>query len=154
VSDKSALEVLGISFEEAREVDKKLSRKSKAKRDRRVCLCGHGVSKHTTYNGILVCKPSAMTCPCKKINPVLEAEDTRMFLRKTEGAGPMHALSRGIYACLEAGKKVEWIVALECDRCHATDKRVVPVPVTQNGFSADYATGFDALLCDECRLAV
>lgn len=154
MSDKNALELLGISFEEARDVDQKLSKKGKAKRDRRVCLCGHGVSKHTTFNGILVCKPSAMMCPCKKINPVLEAEDTRMFLRKTEGAGPMHALSRGLYACIEAGRKVEWIVPLQCDRCKSKDKRVVPAPVTQNGFSADYATGFDALLCDDCRLKV
>jgi len=152
VSD--ALAKLGMSLEEVREVDEKLTRKNKAKRDRRVCLCGHGVSKHTTFNGILVCKPSAMMCPCKRLRPVLEAEDTRMFLRKTEGAGAMHALSRGIYAALEAGRSVEWIVDLTCDKCNATDKRVVPVPVTQNGFLADYATGFDALLCDDCRVAV
>jgi hypothetical protein len=154
VSSENALEAMGISVEEAREVDKKLTRKSKTKRDRRVCVCGHAVSKHTTYNGILVCKPSAMMCPCKKITPVLEAEDTRMFLRKTEGAGPMHALTRGISACLEAGRQVEWIVSLQCARCGSSDKRVTPVPVTQNGYSADYATGFDALLCDDCRVAV
>jgi len=77
-----------------------------------------------------------------------------MFLRKTEGAGAMHALSRGLYACIEAGRKVEWVVDLACDKCGATDKRVVPVPVTQSGYLADYATGFDALLCDECRVSV
>lgn len=149
-----ALSKLGMSLDEVREVDEKLTKKNKIKRDRRVCLCGHAVSKHTTFNGILVCKPSAMMCPCKKIRPVLEADDTRMFLRKTEGAGAMHALSRGLYACIEAGRKVEWIVDLACDKCGATDKRVVPVPVTQNGFLADHATGFDALLCDDCRVAV
>lgn len=154
VSDKNALEMLGISLDEAREIDGKLTKKAKVKRDRRICLCGHGVSKHTTYNGILTCKPSAMMCPCKKVNPVLEADDTRVFMRKTEGAAAMHALSRGMYACLESGKEVRWIVDLHCDRCGSTDKRVVPVPVTQNGFAADYATGFDALLCDDCRLAV
>jgi len=76
-----------------------------------------------------------------------------MFLRKTEGAGAMHALSRGIYAAIEAGRSVEWIVDLVCDKCNAQGKRVVPVPVTQNGFISDYATGFDALLCDDCRVS-
>lgn len=154
-SNMNALEQIGISLDEAKEADDKLLEKSRrGNRDRRVCVCGHALTKHTTYAGILTCKPSAMLCPCKKIRPVLSAEDTRMFLRKTEGAGAMHALSRGMYASLSAGKDVQWIVPLECDRCKAKDKRVVPVPVTQSGFSADGPTGFDALLCDDCRVAV
>lgn len=150
-----ALAAMGLTPDEVAEADRKITAKTKAgNRDRRICVCGHAVSKHTTYSGILTCKPSALLCPCKKINPVLESSDTRVFLRKTEGAGAMHALSRGIYAAIQSGKDVKWIVDLKCDRCASTESNVVPVPVTQSGYSAEYATGFDALLCPSCRTSI
>lgn len=151
---KDALAMLGISLEEAREVDQALlERSKKGPRDRRVCICGHAMNKHSNYVGIVECKPTAMRCPCKKPRPVLEVEDTRLFLRKTEGAGAMHALARGMYASLSAGREVTWIVDLQCDKCGSTDKQVTPVPVTQSGYSSDEATGFDVLLCHDCRTA-
>ncbi len=155
--DKSldALEAMGLTFDEVEAADKAIVNKSKSGgRDKRICVCGHAVSKHTTYAGILTCKPSAMLCPCKKIHPVLTADDTRMFLRKTEGAGAMHALSRGIYACISAGKGVEWIIELACARCGKNDSKVVPVPVSASGRASDGPTGFDALLCSSCRTEV
>lgn len=150
-----ALAMMGLTVEEVQEADRKIIQKTKAGgRDRRICVCGHAVSKHTTYAGILDCKPSALRCPCKKIRPVLEVDDTRVFLRKTEGGGAMHALSRGIYSSIQAGKNVRWTIDLMCDRCGSTANNVVPVPVSQSGSSQDEATGFDALLCPSCRTEV
>jgi len=152
---KDALALMGLTFEEVQEADKKIVDKARAGgRDRRICVCGHAVSKHTTYAGILTCKPSALLCPCKLVRPVLTCSDTRVFLRKTEGAGAMHALARGIYASLHSGKDVNWIIELQCDRCGSTKNNVVPVPVTQSGTSSSEATGFDKLLCPECRMEI
>ena len=84
-TNPNALEAMGLTFEEVQEADRKIVEKAKAGgRDRRICVCGHALSKHTTYSGILTCKPSALLCPCKKIRPVLQCDDTRVFLRKTE----------------------------------------------------------------------
>ena len=157
MTDKNlnALAAMGLTPDEVAEADRKITEKTKAgNRDRRICVCGHAVSKHSNYAGVLTCKPSALLCPCKKVHPVLESSDTRVFLRKTEGAGAMHALSRGIYAAIQSGKDVKWIIDLKCDRCGSTEANVVPVPVTQSGYSADYATGFDALLCADCRTSI
>ena len=155
MSEKNALEMMGISIEEALEVDNKLTEQNRSrKKDSRICICGHAVVKHTVYGGVVACKPSALTCPCKKVRSVLEAEDTRYFLRKTAGSGAMHALSRGIINSIKTHKSVEWIIPLACDRCGRSENNVVPVPVTQSGYAADEATGFDALLCPECRMAV
>ena len=153
--DDDALKAMGLSFEEVAAADKKLVAKTKSGgRDRRICVCGHAMTKHTVYSGVVDCKPSALRCPCKKPRPVLEVDDTRVFLRKTEGAGAMHALSRGIYACISAGKGVEWIIELACARCGKNDSKVVPVPVSASGRASDGPTGFDALLCSSCRTEV
>jgi hypothetical protein len=150
---KDALDAMGISLEEAVEVDESL-RERPSVRDGRVCLCGHGMGRHSTTGGVVWCKPARMDCPCKKIRPVIEVEDTRPFLRKTAGGGMMHALVRGISAVALSGKPVTWLVDLKCDKCGAEGKStgVVPVPVTKNGIASDEATGYDALLCQKCRM--
>lgn len=146
------LEAMGLSIEEVLEVDQKLINDTKrGKRDRRICVCGHPMTRHTEYSGILSCKPTAMQCPCKKMRPVLEADDVRPFLRKTEGSGAMHALTRGIASAVSTSKKVEWIVDVVCDRCQSTNGGVVPAAVTQTGRLSPSATGFDVLLCGKCR---
>lgn len=146
---EDVLTAMGISVEEAAEADAAL-RERPASRDGRVCLCGHGVGRHTVTGGAVWCKPARMDCPCKKVRPVLEVDDARPFLRKTGGGGPMHALVRGVSALVASGKKAEWIVDLVCDKCSG-DQEVVPVPVTRNGIPVDEATGYDALLCSGCR---
>lgn len=156
VDPKEALEAMGISIEEAQEADKVARETSRRERERdiSVCLCGHGSARHIVVNGTVFCKPSRMECPCKKLRPVLECADTRKFLRRTSGGGALHALTLGILAHVQEGKRVEWIVDLKCDRCGKDDKNVVPVPVTQQGRAVGYATGYDALLCRECRTEV
>lgn len=154
--DDDAVEVLkamGLSLDEVRKADG-LVREKRHDRDQRVCLCGHAISRHTVTNGVVYCKPGRMECPCKKCRPVLEASDTRKFLRKTSGAGALHALSLGLLAHSETEKPVKWIIELKCDRCQKNDKNVVPVPVTQHGKAVSYATGYDALLCKECRMEI
>lgn len=151
-----ALQAMGISLEEiekADQVSRETPRREK-ERDTTICLCGHGSARHILVNGTVFCKPSRMECPCKKLRPVLKADDTRKFLRKTTGGGALHALSLGILAHVKENKSVSWIVDLKCDRCKKDDKNVVPVPVTQQGRAVGYATGYDALLCRECRAEV
>jgi hypothetical protein len=149
---KAALEAMGITLDEALEADEKVRDGAKTRdRDARICLCGHPIARHTIVNGVVYCKPSRMECPCKKTRPVLEADDTRKFLRRTSGSGAMHALSLGLVSLIQSGKSAKWIVDLVCDRCGAQDGNVVPAAVTQTGKPTSYATGFDALLCPTCR---
>lgn len=154
---EKALEAMGISLEDMEAAEKKLGDlgvRRYRNTDSRICLCGHGASRHTVINGVVYCKPARMECPCKKLRPVLEVDDTRKFLYRTNGAGPMHALSMGILASAREQKKVEWIADLVCDRCGEQTGSVVPVPVTQTGHATSYATGYDALLCPTCRTEV
>ena len=153
LKNEEILRAMGMSLEEAVKVDKELTEKNKKSRSRdsRVCLCGHGAGKHNVYAGILECKPTAMRCPCKKLRPVLETSDTRFFLRKTEGGGAMHALSRGVASAASSGQEVRWIEDIRCDSCGSTNPPIVPVPVSQQGNVRNEATGYDALLCASCR---
>ena len=148
-SAEEVLAAMGFSVEEAAEADEK--QKDRKTRDPRVCLCGHAINRHTTPAGVVVCRPSQMSCPCKNIRPVIEVEDTRLFLRKTNGPGLSHALTRGIGALGLAGKEVKWIVPLECDRCEEPEGRITAVPINNASKTiADRATGYDALLCEGC----
>lgn len=147
-----ALSALGLDLEEVLEADSDL-RTRPSKRDGRICACGHSMTKHKfdKFIGVHTCKPSKMDCPCKNPRPVLEAEDTRPFLRRTQGGGARHALSRGLAALVSSGKSAEWIIDLNCDGCKEASDVLVPVPVTKDGFASDEATGIDLLLCPTCR---
>ncbi len=149
-SAREALEAMGMSVDEVLMVDDVL-RTRPAVRDGRICLCGHSMTKHLVIDGIVSCKPSKMDCPCKNCRPVIDTEDTRPFLRRTQGAGPEHALSRGLAALAMRNKNAQWIIDLECDMCKQHSSQLIPVPVTQSGIAVDYATGYDALLCPSCR---
>lgn len=158
-SAEEALNALGLSIEDVQKAEDEMyealgSRRYRTTVDPRICLCGHPVGRHTVVGGITFCKPARMECPCKKCRPVIEVDDVRKFLRKTGGAGPLHALTLGIKSLAESGKKAKWIVDVSCDRCGATDTPVVPVPVTQRGIAASHPTGYDALLCEKCRTEI
>ena len=153
----SSLDVLasmGITIEDIDQADAELIEKKKHAIDRQVCACGHAMSRHTIVHGITYCKPARMECPCKKPRAVIETSDTRLFIRKTDGAGPAHALIRGLRAAIEKNKETRWCVEHVCDRCGKDHPNIVPVPVTQGGHAVSYATGYDALLCPNCRLDV
>jgi hypothetical protein len=144
---RQALEAMGLSMDKVLETDNALKQRSTV-RDSRICICGHGISKHDkdTY----MCKPSKMDCPCRTPRPIIDVQDTRVFLRRTQGGGELHALARGMAALGALGKTFEWLVELKCDRCKA-EAMVAPVPVTATGFATTYATPYNALLCRECR---
>lgn len=154
VSAKDALAMMGLTPEDIDEADADLIEKKKHAVDRQICACGHPLSRHTIVHGAVFCKPARMECPCKHARPVIETNDTRMFIRKTDGAGSAHALSRGIRAAVEKDKSVAWIVDLVCDRCKKANPSIVPVPVTQSGHAMSEPTGYDALLCPDCRVEV
>lgn len=121
------------------------------RKDGRICLCGHSNGRHSWVNGILSCQAAKQYCPCKSLRLVVECSNTRPFLRKTSGPGPLHALSQGIASAIKAGYEITWLVPMECDKCHKTGP-VSPIPVSQRGVIMDEATGYDALLCRDCRV--
>jgi hypothetical protein len=150
---KNPFDFLDFTLEEGQEANEQLA-KSRIGRDKRVCVCGHPMSRHSLNpRGAVVCKPTAMYCPCKEKRAVLEVEDCRDFLFKTAGSAKFHALGRGITASVEKGHEITWIIDIRCDRC-GEEKPIVPVAVSQNGMTRDEATGYDALLCRECRQQV
>ena len=155
---KTALEALaqiGMTVEELREAEEELAKVgSKRDRDSRICVCGHRMSAHTVIGGAGFCRPTKMECPCKTPRPVIEAADTRCFNYKTSGSGGLHALARGMLACVERGKSFRWTIPLVCDRCKKEAERLIPCAVSQRGQSMSAATGYDALLCEDCRREV
>ena len=148
-SGAEGFEFLDIDYNDVAEAEKEIG-KGDGGRDKRICVCGHPVGRHSNASGIVYCKPSRMECPCKDIRPVIRVADVRSFLRKTEGSGALHALGRGLKAAVDAKQKVEWLIEQRCDRCKEPGK-VGPVAVTQRGVIVQSATGFDALLCAKCR---
>jgi hypothetical protein len=82
---------------------------------------------------------------------VLNATDTRPFLRKTSGGDGFHALIQGILAAEERGIEVEWLEDLKCDKCGALDVPVTVVTVDANGFELTESKGYDIFVCSDCR---
>lgn len=115
-----------------------------------ICICGHPVGRHVESAGLSMCSAGKSSCPCKTVRTVVKVENARIFLRRTKGGGALHALSQGLLAAYKADQKIEWLVEQKCDLC-GEDKSVSPVPVTQRGIIVSEATGYDKLLCQECR---
>lgn len=125
-----------------------------ATRGKPICICGHPHGRHEWLEnlGQNVCNANKQNCKCQKLRLVMEAEYARVFLRKTTGPGPLHALAQGVRELEKLGKKVEWIVDIACDRCGKAGQ-VSPCPVNQRGSVMYEDTGLNALLCADCRLA-
>ena len=149
-SAKDALAALGIDPTEAIAIE--MSRTKKPVRDNRVCICGHAVARHKVdeYSGLMECKPSRLHCPCTNVRPVLEVEDTRLFLRGTSGPKNEHALVRGMTALAMSGKEAKWIEPPKCDRCDTAQGPIVPVPISKSNKVAYEATPLNAMLCETC----
>ncbi len=147
----SALSALGLTSEQVTNVDRQLRDRPEA-RDPRVCICGHSFSRHYMAGGVSICKPSKMKCKCTYPMYVLETNDTRAFLRKTSGSGAFHALSRGIAATENHGKKIKWLipVPIECFECGSTTG-VTITPVSENKIPIEVESSRNAFLCISCR---
>lgn len=157
----SAFDVLrsmGIDPEEA--IAEAEEREAAPKTDKRICSCGHAISRHYEADlggdrGIRVeCSAQKGNCSCKSIDPVLTVEDKRLFLRKTEGPFGGHALTQGIVASAKVGVGVEWIPdAFVCASCGTKEGPLSMTPVYPVVFNvADYDTGVNHLLCGTCLL--
>lgn len=138
-------------------------------RDDRICACGHGASRHdmVSYGGERhECKPTRMYCHCRKFKPVLRAQDTRVFVCRSDGSMALHALQKGIAQSIKKGKSIEWIdEACACARCGRIGTQEVPVKpmlalsgrgilisdIQQSQW--DYGDSFeDVLICTECYI--
>jgi hypothetical protein len=152
-SANSAIEILGVSTEDAIKADRRITKAGT--RDPRVCICGHAVNRHVEQDGVQRCFPSRMTCVCQGIRPVLEVSDTRVFLRKSTGPGVDHALLRGLSALAIKGGEASWIEEPICELCgvDTTTEQIVPVPFTIAGavcYDDTQLSGKHALLCRPC----
>lgn len=144
---------MGIDPDEAIRIDQEIT--NRPRNDKRICLCGHSVARHDMSLERPTCVVGKQFCPCRKVQPVLVVEDTRPFIRKTDGASVLHALTRGIAAASSKGHAMEKIEeAWVCHRCgtSGSEVRISPVPVSANGLAMQVATGYDAFLCDDCRI--
>jgi hypothetical protein len=148
MTEKDPFSYVDFTFEEVEEAEKNLV--PGRDRDGRICVCGHPITRHTLVAGLVFCKPTRMECPCKEQRVVLRTSDTRSFLRKTEGQGPLHALGRGLKKAIADGREVEWLIDMKCDRC-GVDGPIAPVAVSQRGVAMEEPTGYDKLLCKQCR---
>jgi hypothetical protein len=128
--------------------------------DRRICSCGHAMSRHK-YNPFLnrhFCKPGAYSCPCLVQRPVMEVPNTKFFMRKSFGSGTKHALAMGYAASKEAlgddfTENVKWLIPKACEVCGA-ETAYYPVRVTPTGevlLNSDEDQGVTAFLCPSCR---
>jgi hypothetical protein len=140
--------------------------------DRRICICGHSVDRHKDPNtpwpytpilktlnpdGEFICQPNAMTCNCKKCIPVLKVSNPKYFLKKTDGAGELHALTRGILGLSKVeGHNMEWLIEPQCRLCGCSGKEhgIVPAAFTMNGNikKGQGSDGYDAFVCYNCRI--
>lgn len=130
-------------------------------RDKRVCICGHSAGAHAEFSrddsrrreaeaGLVTCKPSRLSCPCKKFVPVLIAENVRKFMRKTAGGGKLHALGLGLAETVASGLAVEWLDAGKvCWKC-GTGEGIRPVALEANGIQVDRPSAYNAMLCAQC----
>lgn len=153
----------GITPEESEEAERQIAER-KNKRDKRICACGHAAKSHSSestseHHQFLVaagrggCRPSKIVCPCIKFVPVIEASDVRRFIFKTNGPGPMHALSRGIKAATDAEIDLNWVEGARCGKCHspATDVALYPMALTIEGKESEVATPVNVIFCGKCR---
>lgn len=157
------LENWGITPEESREAERKLA-EEKATRDKRICTCGHPAKAHSSesnsdHHKFLIaagrggCRPSKIICPCLKFSPVIESGDTRRFIFKTTGPGPLHALSRGIQSAVDAKIELNWVEGARCGKCHKTAKETAlyPIALTLEGKESPVATPINVIFCGSCR---
>jgi hypothetical protein len=156
MSDDNVLSSLDISDTDIAMIEDWVSeRKRFTTRDGRICICGHPITYHRSAE---ICMPAKMTCPCRMAVPVLKSEDTRFFLRKTDGPGALHALTRGIVASALKEKKVEWIETPACEYpdCESPEGvKVIPVPINNTVTPPRISykpMRVNKFLCETCRI--
>lgn len=144
----SALSALQLSTHYLDEVDQRPKQKSLS---REVCICGHSVNNHKDFgDGQLICSPAKQFCPCSKLLPVIEVENTKYFLRRTRGYGEKHALTIGLHYLTKHGLWSRMVIEPICFRCGATDLTIYPTPISRDNTISYGPSAVNAFLCLEC----
>jgi hypothetical protein len=151
------LDAFDVDQDKLELIDKAVSQPPR-RNDRRICICGHPVSRHDSETG--KCKPARFECPCKRKHAVLDVPNTRYFLSRTMGSGEKHALTRGIFLARRAmgedfDERAEWLVELKCDNpaCKA-DTKLYPIRCDNDWYriyESDKDQGVTCFYCDKCR---
>lgn len=158
----SFIDSFDVDEEKMAVVDEAL-RQDPRSHDRRICICGHSMSRHDKITK--ACKPARFECPCKRVHPVIEVPNTRFFLGRTGGSGERHALTRGIFRAREAmgedfDTKAKWLVDLKCENpACGKETKLYPVMCDEDGyrlydrdsFGNCSDRGVTAFLCELCR---
>lgn len=164
--NNNPLQGIDVSPEEAKAVAVKTSRPPK---NNGICVCGHSANSHTSVvppgyskrhdsarvSGKPKCMPSKHVCPCRKYEEVLTSTDSRPFRKVTTGAGPGHALVKGIVTAMDAEReiKIVWSKSLACVKCHtpATEVPLAPVAYDLLWVESDDPTDMNVMICRNCR---
>lgn len=128
---------IGFDLEETRRVLADEARR-RGNGDARVCECGHPMARHHAAEwkgeGKTECKPSRLICSCNQARAVIRVSDTRRFLRRTSGAGPRHALMKGLAQLVDAQGTWTWLTDLEdCEKCGNDEGPLTIVPIGADG---------------------
>lgn len=137
-------------------------KRMETKRDPRICKCGHAARGHTSESdseahhafkesGRFACLVGRQYCPCERFEPVMETDDVRQFMFKTEGPAESHALARGAMRAWELGIRVEWIPGTPCDGCQGQGVPLFPIAIAPGGKESYKPTAINVLLCATCR---
>jgi hypothetical protein len=119
---------------------------------REICICGHATSRHFEFSqDNFMCQVAKMYCPCKKIVPVLEVEDTRAFIFTTDGRGNHHALFRGLKRLNQMGKASTSLISNSCWICRKVSP-IQPVPLSDQNNVSESPQARNAMLCEKCIL--
>jgi hypothetical protein len=139
-------------------IDKTLA-KNPRKNDKRICACGHPMSRHDADNE-MHCKPARFDCPCRIPTAVLEVPDNRYFLARNEGSGEKHALMRGIFMARKGmqekfDQEANWLIDFKCQNptC-GKDTKAYPVRCDVDFYriyDSNKDQGITMFYCETCR---
>jgi hypothetical protein len=132
---REALAFMGYDPDVAIDKHKQLREDSRA--DKRVCRCGHPMSRHKEDQRNDYCSVGRMKCHCSPTNKkaVLTASSLRSFRYRSNGPNEEHAIIRGIADLASKGGTVEIITeAFVCGMpdCGVTEN-LVPVVIQSAG---------------------
>lgn len=162
----SFLDSFDVSQEKLELIDKAIAQDPR-QNDKRICICGHSISRHKRdeITGKMKCTPARFTCPCARKHPVIEVPNTKYFLSRTTGSGEKHALTRGIYLSQKAiseefNENAKWLVDLRCEAPNCgKETKLFPVMCDPDGYRL-YDTkpdgknpdeGWTYFYCETCR---
>ena len=144
----SALSAMQLSTPYLDEVDKHPKQRPLS---REVCICGHSVNNHKDFgDGQLICAPGKQFCPCQRLLPVIEVENTKYFLRRTRGYGEKHALTLGLHHLTKHGFWSRMLIEPICFKCKSTSVSIYPTPISRGNTVSYGPSPLNVFLCIDC----